>query len=63
MSAWGKSFGFSFGSAWGVVIITPGGLKVWNGTQFVIKPLKVFNGTSWVEKPLKRFDGNNWRGV
>lgn len=37
-----------------------GGMKVWNGTAWVIKPVKWWNGTAWVTKPLKRWNGTAW---
>jgi len=60
MSAWGKSFGTAFGRAWGTIVVTPGGLKVWMGSSWEQKTLKVFNGTVWEVKPLKRFNGTSW---
>lgn len=37
-----------------------GGLKVWNGTAWAIKPVKVWTGTAWVTKPVKRWTGSAW---
>lgn len=37
-----------------------GGLKFFNGTAFVVKPLKRWNGTAWETKPLKRWNGTAW---
>jgi hypothetical protein len=45
----------------GPIVTTTGGMKVWNGTSWVIKPVKVWNGTSWVVKPVKFWDGTQWR--
>lgn len=37
-----------------------GGIKVWSGSAWVIKPVKVWNGSAWVVKPLKRWNGTAW---
>jgi hypothetical protein len=37
-----------------------GGLKVWTGSAWVIKPVKVWTGTAWVTKPVKRWTGSTW---
>lgn len=37
-----------------------GGVKVWDGTAFVVKPIKVYNGSTWVEKPVKVWNGSSW---
>lgn len=42
---------------------TSGYIKVYNGTQYVMKPIKVWNGTSWVIKPLKRYNSNSWENT
>lgn len=37
-----------------------GGLKVWTGSAWAIKPVKLWNGTAWVTKPVKRWNGTAW---
>jgi hypothetical protein len=37
-----------------------GQIKVWDGTQWVAKPVKVWNGSEWIVKPLKYWDGTEW---
>jgi hypothetical protein len=37
-----------------------GGIKVWNGSAWVSKPVKVWNGSAWVTKPVKRWNGSSW---
>ena len=37
-----------------------GGLKVWTGSEFVLKPIKIWTGSSWLEKPLKHWTGAEW---
>lgn len=37
-----------------------GGLKYWDGSTWVAKPLKYWSGSAWVEKPLRRWDGAGW---
>lgn len=59
---WGKSFK---SGAWGrsfrtIVIVTPKGLKLWDGFAWVIKPLKVWTAEGWKEKPIKRWNGTQW---
>lgn len=44
----------------GVVVGNQGKVKVWNGTQWVIKPVKVWTGAAWVEKPAKYYNGITW---
>ena len=39
---------------------TGGRIKVWNGTEWVLKPVKVWDGSAWVEKPVKRWNGTAW---
>lgn len=36
------------------------GMKYWNGTAWVAKPVKYWNGTAWVQKPVKHWDGTAW---
>lgn len=45
----------------GPVVTTTGGMKVWNGSAWVIKPVKVWNGSAWAVKPVKFWDGSTWR--
>lgn len=59
MSSWGKSWGNYWGVSWGTIVVTPGGLKVWLGT-WQKKPLKMWNGTEWVVKNPKRWNGTSW---
>jgi hypothetical protein len=42
-------------------VVTGGQPKVWDGTQWVRKPVKVWDGTQWVIKPVKVWDGNAWK--
>jgi hypothetical protein len=37
-----------------------GGMKVWTGSAWVIKPVKVWTGSAWVVKPVKRWTGSAW---
>lgn len=37
-----------------------GKVKVWDGSQWVIKPVKVWTGAAWVEKPAKYYNGITW---
>lgn len=37
-----------------------GGLKVYIGGQWVLKPLKRWNGLEWVAHKLKRWNGSSW---
>lgn len=37
-----------------------GKVKVWDGSQWVIKPVKVWTGAAWVEKPAKYYNGATW---
>lgn len=37
-----------------------GGLKVWSGTTWTVKPVKVWTGSAWVAKPVKRWNGSSW---
>lgn len=39
------------------------GFKVFDGTEFIVKPVKWYNGSAWVEKPLKRWNGSEWVAV
>jgi len=39
----------------------PGGLKVWNGSAWVTKPMKVWTGAAWAVKPVKRWNGPSWQ--
>ena len=36
------------------------GIKVWDGVDWVLKPLKVWDGAEWVSKPIKVWDGVEW---
>jgi hypothetical protein len=47
----------------GTIIGGSTGIKYWNGSDWVLKPLKYWNGSAWVEKPLKYWDGNDWLTV
>lgn len=43
-------------------IQTPAGyIKVWNGSQWIAKPMKVWDGSQWIQKPVKFWDGSQWR--
>lgn len=37
-----------------------GNIKVFDGSDFVAKPVKVYDGADWVEKPVKVYDGADW---
>jgi hypothetical protein len=39
---------------------TTGQIKVWDGTQWIAKPVKVWSGATWVVKPVKYWDGAQW---
>lgn len=43
-----------------VALAGPYGVKVWNGSAWVRKPLKVWNGSAWVQKPVKVWTGSAW---
>ena len=36
------------------------GMKVWNGSAWVMEPAKVWSGSGWVAKPVKVWDGGAW---
>jgi hypothetical protein len=38
----------------------PGRLNVWDGSQWVEKPMKAWSGSAWVEKPVKVWNGSSW---
>jgi hypothetical protein len=40
--------------------VTTGQIKVWNGSQWVAKPMKVWDGSQWVTKPVKYYNGATW---
>lgn len=37
-----------------------GRIPVWDGSQWVLKPVKVWDGTKWVQKPAKKWTGTQW---
>jgi hypothetical protein len=37
-----------------------GYFKVWDGADWVKKPVKVWTGSEWVIKPLKFWNGSAW---
>jgi hypothetical protein len=37
-----------------------GQIKVWDGSQWVAKPMKVWNGSTWEIKPVKYYNGTTW---
>jgi hypothetical protein len=44
----------------GPVVSQDGYIKIWNGSQWVIKPVKVWNGSQWNIKPVKVWNGSQW---
>lgn len=40
-----------------------GGVAVWGGSAWTVKPVKVWTGAAWVAKPVKRFNGSAWVAV
>lgn len=36
------------------------GIKIWNGTLWVYKPVKVWTGANWVTKQVKVWNGDDW---
>ena len=44
----------------GTVTTVTGYIKVWDRSQFVVKPVKYWDGSQWVQKPLKVWDGTQW---
>lgn len=41
-------------------VATTGQIKVWDGSQWVAKPVKVWTGASWEVKPVKYYNGATW---
>jgi hypothetical protein len=41
-------------------VAVTGQIKVWDGSQWVAKPMKVWNGSQWVTKPVKYWNGTTW---
>ena len=39
---------------------TSGGVRVWDGTAFVMRPVQVWDGTSWALKPASTWKGTSW---
>jgi len=37
-----------------------GQIKVWDGSQWVAKPMKVWTGAAWETKPVKYYNGATW---
>lgn len=37
-----------------------GQIKVWNGSDWVAKPMKVWTGASWEVKPVKYYNGSTF---
>jgi len=37
-----------------------GNIKIWNGSNWVAKPVKIWNGSAWVTKPVKVWNGSSW---
>lgn len=37
-----------------------GGIRIWNGTAWLKRPVQVWNGTAWVVKTLKVWSGSSW---
>ncbi|NTW61553.1 polysaccharide deacetylase family protein [Candidatus Saccharibacteria bacterium] len=50
----------NWSSAYSFSVISSSGIKVWNGSDWVIKPVKVWNGSDWVIKPVKVWNGTSW---
>lgn len=36
------------------------GIRVWDGSSWVLRPVKRWDGTSWVGATLKAWDGSEW---
>ncbi|HEY8562785.1 MAG TPA: hypothetical protein VIL74_20575 [Pyrinomonadaceae bacterium] len=41
-------------------VTVTGGMKVWNGSAWVIKPVKRWNGSAWVTARVKFYNGTSW---
>ena len=37
-----------------------GYIRVWNGSEWVYKPVKYWNGSQWITKSMKYWDGSQW---
>ena len=37
-----------------------GRLKVWTGSQWVVKPVNAWSGTAWVEQVVKVYEVGSW---
>lgn len=59
MSSWGRSWGNSWSYSWGP-IVTLEGIKFFNGSSWVVKPMKVFMSGAWRTKQIKRWNGTQW---
>lgn len=45
-------------------LATPGGMpKVFDGNDWVYRPVNVWNGTKWVKRPIKAWDGTTWKNI
>jgi hypothetical protein len=42
------------------VVGTTGQIKVWDGAQWIAKPMKVWDGSTWQIKPVKYWNGTAW---
>ncbi len=36
------------------------GLRVWDGFDWILRPVKVWDGTEWVQRPVRYWDGTEW---
>lgn len=36
------------------------GMKIWNGTAWVYKPVRMWNGSTWEPRIIKIWDGDDW---
>ncbi|NTW61675.1 hypothetical protein HGB24_03260, partial [Candidatus Saccharibacteria bacterium] len=54
-----NSYG-EWSSTYSLTISLGGGIKVWDGNSWTMKPVKVWDGNSWVTKPLKVWTGSSW---
>lgn len=42
------------------VATTSGGVMVWMGSAWVMKPMRVWMGSSWSAKPVRHWNGSIW---
>lgn len=38
----------------------PTGIRVWDGTSWVLRPVRVWDGSAWVARPVRHWTGTEW---